>query len=692
VFYGNSSGSLSNVKVLNIQQPAANFGDQPGANGDVYVASCTGGSCPSTTGSATVTMTGVTATMYDKTGITCSGPATSCTISGSTVTGSGPLNDQAQNGIEDDYGATANITTTNVSGDAYTCNGVLNGACYSSSGILAFQDAGLIVTHSTVSASDDGIVPYEDTGAVTITNNTVSNGTDADVGSAQGIEPIEDGTSTPVTINNNIVNGDVGGGIYNYATGSDVTESGNTTENDSAVETICTVAGPPISGCTTAEDGGGIIDYADPGTTVGPGNIIENNAAGGVIDTASTSGTITGNTISNNTAGGVLLQASTGVTVSNNTLGSNAGGGVVGTSAPPGNQASNDTVSGNTINGTSGAGVELELTGGYTMTNNTVSGLGEGGEGFVLVGSDSDTVSNNTVSGSAAGIIVTGNDLTGPSTSSTISNNQFSNNLLGGAAADGSGSPESWNKPGSGNQGIQGTVFFQSFNDVPVGPITTTCPDAALTDCAVAVTPTGFSSASPPVPGAYEAVAGYLADAGAICNSSAPADGGVPVDQEGYTEVNPSPPTYVPNVVACTDGAGDIYLATPYTGVTVEITPGNGEATGGSTTSEPGCEVSPPSDTAAPSCTGSDLTLSDLPAYNTVSEGNTFNLNSWGSEAIAGAIDGSGPNGEFTAGAPTFADGNPDNPANIQNTWTNNTGTPDASNCNPTTAAPVCGS
>ncbi len=423
--------------------------------------------------------------------------------------------------------------------------------------------------------TDDGIVPYQDTGLVTITNNTVENGTDANVGSAQGIEPVQDGFgSTAVNISNNTVNGNDGGGIYNFETGPMVTEAGNTTDSDSASETICTVAGPPISGCTTSVVGGGIVNFGTTGGTFGPTDTSENNLAGGVIDTGSTGGTIgsaAGDTISNNAAGGVLLQAATGVTVSNNTLGSNAGGAVVATSM--GDQSSNDTVTGNTVSGTSGAGVELELTGGYTMTANTVSGLGTGGEGFVLVGSDNNTVSTNNVSGSAAGIIVTGNDLTGPSTGNTVSNNNFSTNLLGGAAADGYGSPESWNKPGTGNQGIQGTVFFQSQNGIPVGPIATTCPDAAgPTDCALAVSPTGFSA----VPGAYEAVAGYLADAGAICNSNVnDADGGVPVDAEGFTEVSPGPPPVeVPNVVACTDGAGNIYLATPFTSVTAAISCG----------------------------------------------------------------------------------------------------------------------
>jgi parallel beta-helix repeat protein len=663
VFFGNSSGTLSSVNVLNVQQPAANFGDQPGANGDVYVVSCTS-SCPSTTGTAT--MTAVKATAYDKTGIVCSGAATTCTISGSTVTGSGPLNDQAQNGIEDDFGAKATITSTTVSGDSYTCNGVLDGACYSASGILAYQDAGLTVTHSTVTSTDDGIVPYQDAGPVVITYNTVSNGTGANVGSAQGIEAVQDGYSHPVTISNNTVNGNDGGGIYNYATGPQLTEASNTTDNDSASETICTVAGPPISGCTTSAAGGGIINYGTTGGTVGPSDISENNLAGGVIDTGSTGGTIgggAGDTISNNAAGGVLLQAATGVTVSNDTLGSNASGGVIASSNN--DQSSNDTVTGSTVSGTSGAGVELQFTGGFTMTHNTVSGLGAGGEGFVLVGSSNNTITTNSVTGSAAGAFLSGNDLTGPSTNNTVSNNNFSSNLLGGGAADGFGSPESWNKPGTGNQGIQGEVFFQS--DTAIAGGTPTSGTGAPQEV---VNPTSFGA--PAGSADYSGVAEYLAGAGAICGSSA-----IPVDGQGGDG----------GLYACTDGAGDIFLE----GVVANsITAGNGEATGPSTTSEPGCESSPPANTGQPICTGTVLTLSDLPPVNTVAEGNTFSSNLWANETIAGAIDGSGPNGQFTNSTPTYVDGNPDNPAGIQNTWTNNTGDPSNSPCNPTTVAPAC--
>jgi parallel beta-helix repeat protein len=665
VYFANSSGTLNDVTVTNVQQPSGSFGDQPGANGDVYAVSCTGGSCPASTGSSSVTLTDVTATNYDKNGITCDGPATSCTVSGSTVTGGGgvagtpPLDDQAQNGIQVAYGATATITTTTVSGNAYTCNGVLNAACYSASGILGYQDSGLSVTHSTVTANDDGIVPYEDTGAVVISDNTVTDGTDASVGSAQGIEPVEDGTSYPVTIADNTVTGNDGGGIYNYETGSDLTESGNTVEDNSASEDICTVAGPPISGCTTAVVGGGVVNYATTGGTVS-GNTIENNDAGGVIDTSSTGGTVgPNNTISDNTAGGVLLQSATGAAVSDNTVSGNSAAGVLATSSN--NQASGDTVSGNTFGGLSSAGVELEGTGGFTISGNTVT-TGDSGPGFLLVDSSNSSFSTNNVSDSEVGIYLGGSDVTGASTDNTVDNNVFSGNELGGAAADGFGSPESWNKPETLNQGVQGEVFFQSDQTVPTG-LTSGGTGRPLK----IVTPTGFTN----YPGAFVGVADYLASAGDICGTAS-----VPVDNQGGS------------LSACTDGHGDIFIEGT---VGTEIMDGNGAATGPSTTSEPGCEANPPSSTGEPTCVGTVLTLSALPYINTVASGNSFSSNVWANETIAGAIDGSGPNGQLESTTAPFVDSDPSSPVGLQNIWTDNTGTPGNSSANPSTADPAAG-
>ena len=142
---------------------------------------------------------------------------------------------------------------------------------------------------------------------------------------------------------------------------------------------------------------------------------------------------------------------------------------------------------------------------------------------------------------------------------------------------------------------------------------------------------------------------------------------------------SPSGPLYV-----CTDGLGDLFL---FGGSASAITQGSLNATGASTVSEPGCEASPAAGTGS-DCTGTLLTIPDLPAVNSVAVNNTFNQNVWANETLAGAIDGSGPYGEAPPpNSATFADGNPDNPAGIQNFWTNNTGSAWSTRVQP--AAPV---
>jgi len=492
-----------------------------------------------------------------------------------------------------------------------------------------------------------------------VSGSTIENATDANVGAGIGIQTYD---TTNAAINNNHIETNAGGGIQDYAS-SGTSGTGNTITGNAAF---------------------GIENVGSTNETVDP-NTISNNAGGGVILQGAVTGTVVGpNTISDNAAGGVLLQAAFGATVTGNTLTSDAAGGVVAEDPPPVSSAtptdpcapqspssdpcqnSGNTVSNNTVSGTSGAGVQLELTGGDSITGNTISGLGEGGEGIILVGSDNDTVSTNTVSGSAAGVVVTGNDLTGPSTNSTVDNNNFSTNILGGAAVDGYGSPLSWNRVGTELQGIQGVVFFQS--DTAIGAGTPTSGTGAPQEV---VTPSSFGA--PAGAADYSGVAEYLAGAGAICGTSA-----IPVDgQQGDG-----------GLYACTDGLGDIFLEGV---VTNAITAGSGSATGSSTTSEPGCEASPASNTGAVPCSGTVLTLSDLPYINEVAEGNSFNQNQWNNETIAGAIDGSGPNAQYQSSDAPYADGNPSNPSGLENTWTNNTGSPGASAANPTTADPAAG-
>ncbi len=758
VYFGDSSGTLHDVTVTGVTQPAGSFGDQPGANGDVYAVSCAS-SCPNSApygvGTSAVTLTDVdlpgpnTVTWppsstwptetpaltsaneygsYDKNGITCDGANTTCTISGTTVTGLGSTNINGQNGMQIAYGAKASITGGSVEQNQYNCNNVANGYCYSATGILPYADGGVTVSGATVENNDVDIAPVLDSG-FTVTSSTIDNAgcTDGDVGSCVGVETVEAASATiggATSALGNHIETNVNGGVFDYAsTGTDI--ANNTLSGDSGTETICTVT-YPCPGTPPAVVGGGVIDYGSTAETVAA-NSISSNAAGGVVMQGATGGTVgPNNTISSNAAGGVLVQESFGVSITGNTVDNDAAGGVVSEdppynepASPPcslnatesGNASSEpdslcqntgNSVTGNTFgvsgSGTEGSGVELELTGGFTIESNTVSGLGLNGEGILLVGSDNNTVGasgeGNKVATSAAGIVVTGTDLTGPSVNSTVSNNDFNGNLLGGAAADGYGSPESWNRPGEASQGTQGEVFFQSSVDVAAGAITSSCPDTnpAMTDyCVEVVNPAGIRES---LAGAYEGVAQYLAAAGAICDSSNPADGGIPVDQDGYYAL--PGPTYVPNVVACTDGTGDIFLATPFTaygapGVATAITHGNGNATGPTTGEEPGCESSPPPTSGASSCTGSVLSLSALPYIQTVAEDNTFNANTWNGEAIGGAIDGSGPNAEQYPGPSYAAYGADPSITNIQNIWTNNIGDVGSGSgpSNPTTANPV---
>jgi hypothetical protein len=71
------------------------------------------------TGAASGTISGNAVTAYQKGGITING-AVSATISNNTVTGQGPVNYIAQNGIQVGYGANAAVTGNTVTGNAYT--------------------------------------------------------------------------------------------------------------------------------------------------------------------------------------------------------------------------------------------------------------------------------------------------------------------------------------------------------------------------------------------------------------------------------------------------------------------------------------------------------------------------------------------------------------------------------------------
>jgi parallel beta-helix repeat protein len=132
------------------------------------------------TGTASGTISGNTLTKYQKGGITVNGNV-SATITNNIVTGQGPVDYIAQNGIQLGYGAKATVTGNTVTGNAYTGANlassagilVVGGACY---GLPA--TVGLDISKNTLTNNDVGVWLFNAaadcaSAPATKTNNTV---------------------------------------------------------------------------------------------------------------------------------------------------------------------------------------------------------------------------------------------------------------------------------------------------------------------------------------------------------------------------------------------------------------------------------------------------------------------------------------------------------------------------------------
>lgn len=191
VDFQDAAGTLTSTKVLNVATPAFGCQEVSGAvyayNGYSYdiATSATPASSP-----VSVTVSSSTVAGYQKNGITCDDPEESCTLTSNTVTGAGPIDDNAQNGIQVAYGAVATLTKNTVSANSYTNgsggstnNWYANG--YTATGILLYDSAsGTTVSSNTLASNQMGIV-YTDDGtydggsaSTVISHNTVktSNG------------------------------------------------------------------------------------------------------------------------------------------------------------------------------------------------------------------------------------------------------------------------------------------------------------------------------------------------------------------------------------------------------------------------------------------------------------------------------------------------------------------------------------
>jgi hypothetical protein len=192
--------------------------------------------------SATGTVSGDDVYKYQKGGIVALGPGAGASISGSTVTGLGPVAFIAQNGIEIDYGATGQVMRNTVTGNSYS------GTNNASTGILLFGGCG-----------------YSLVTGVQIVKNTLGGTTPAD-GNDIGIASVNldptcllvPSTSTNVKIiNNTITNGEKTNAIPYQAGISDCGVNDKLIHNDISGIGYDPASGPgylsiDTSGCTTA--------------------------------------------------------------------------------------------------------------------------------------------------------------------------------------------------------------------------------------------------------------------------------------------------------------------------------------------------------------------------------------------------------------------------------------------------------
>lgn len=240
VEFANASGLLSGDAVTGVQEQQSFFGCQQGLS--VYVAN--------DNGSATVKMKGLAVTKYQKDGIDCADMGTTCTISGSTVTGIGATDLTAQNGIETDSGVNASITGNTVTDNSYTSpTYASDGTYYTASGVLAYDSSTVTISGNTVNNNDENVVGYEDasysgpaatwtikTNTVTAgTNNTGPNGVPVGYGVGDGVDlwgvgETGGGQSNPVTttVSGNTVTGNADWGIALFGA-SGATIGGTTT-------------------------------------------------------------------------------------------------------------------------------------------------------------------------------------------------------------------------------------------------------------------------------------------------------------------------------------------------------------------------------------------------------------------------------------------------------------------------------
>jgi hypothetical protein len=249
VYFHDASGHLGKVRVTGMTLPPGLAGCKVGLG--VYVASDSGQT-------SSVGMLDMGISSYQRSGVTCDDPGTTCTIAASKITGSGPTSQISQNGVQL-FGASGIISNVRVLNNIFTGGGAGNEATG-----VRLLNAGTVTVTDSVSKSNDigfyaaeipaeGLVPLT-TGTWTIRNNRALLSTDRVPGGAHGYGDgfVFDGTSNTVEVMDNTARGDAESGFALYgATGVDVLSNTATLDHDGIY-----VGGP---GTAVAASAGNII-------------------------------------------------------------------------------------------------------------------------------------------------------------------------------------------------------------------------------------------------------------------------------------------------------------------------------------------------------------------------------------------------------------------------------------------------
>lgn len=193
IYYQNAFGTIDQVVARNQAQNAANFHCQPSAGLGIFVES--GGS-----GTSNVSIENSSVHGYQKNGITGDEAGTTVVVRGNSVTGAGPIDSTAQNGIQVGFGATGRVESNNVADDVFSGDPMEGTA----SGILIYASGNVTITGNTVTTTQGGIPTVTD-GTMTANDNTITNNQVSNTVFGDGIDLCSD---------NNVVTGNA---VFNSA-------------------------------------------------------------------------------------------------------------------------------------------------------------------------------------------------------------------------------------------------------------------------------------------------------------------------------------------------------------------------------------------------------------------------------------------------------------------------------------------